>query len=598
MKLWRPLASLTLFLAALLATTEPNEAATITVGPGQSIQAAVNAAAAGDTVRVQAGVHAEQVSITKRLTLQGDSGAVIDGSCSREFGVFIGTPSVTDVVVRGFEIRNTRGSGVRIENDDDAPMSQAPRNITVDDNYIHDFWCNQSGDPFGVAGVSSWYGGPNITITDNTIKYRGALSDTASGQRSDADGIFFGSTNSRPSGGGHYVARNRIVGGWDGLGGGDEAEVAGTLHKNSTVENNVIMTCDDDGIQAEGGGQNVRIRNNTISGCLIGIAIASPQTGPTYVEGNVISGLFNACYKVGNGPGTGVTYLTGNRCTGPKGMQQTDPNHVSLVLRQNCWNQGGYIFELPYGPTSGLDFDEDVMYSTGTPFKWNGGVTYGSLAAFQAATGDELNGVWSQTCSGGGPTPTLTPSPTPTPPPPASCTAPTILSTTDTNPSGGGIVGFSWSAVNGASTYRITRRSGTSWVGLGTTANRSWSGTDPSDDPEYRVYVATGTCTPTPGPATTFDPSGFSAQCAAPTIESTSDTNSSGGGTVTFSWGAVPGASTYRITRRSGTSWVGLGTTANRSWSGTDPADDPDYRVYLATGTCTPVPGPATTFDP
>src|SRR3972149_6230953 len=338
MKLWRPLASLTLFLAALLATTEPNEAATITVGPGQSIQAAVNAAAAGDTVRVQAGVHAEQVSITKRLTLQGDSGAVIDGSCSREFGVFIGTPGVTDVVVRGFEIRNTRGSGVRIENDYDAPMSSAPRNITVDDNYIHDFWCNQSGDPFGVAGVSSWYGGANITITDNTIKYREALSDTASGQRSDADGIFFGSTNARPSGGGHYVARNRIVGGWDGLGGGDEAEAAGTLHKNSTVENNVIMSCDDDGIQAEGGGQNVRIRNNTISG------------------------LSNACYKVGNGPGTGTVNLTGNRCTGPKGMQQTDPNHVSLVLRQNCWNQGGYIFELPYGPTSGLAFAEDGLY--------------------------------------------------------------------------------------------------------------------------------------------------------------------------------------------------------------------------------------------
>jgi len=396
------------------------QAATITVAPGQSIQTAINAALSGDTVHVQAGVHAEQVSITKPLTLEGDAGAVIDGSCSREFGVFIGTPGVSGVVVRGFEIRNTRGSGVRIEHDDDLPMSSAPRNITVDESYIHDFWCNQSGDPFGVAGVSSWYGGPNITITDNTIKYRGALSDTASGQRSDADGIFFGSTNSRPSGGGHYVARNRIVGGWDGLGGGDEAEVAGTLHKNSTVENNVIMTCDDDGIQAEGGGQNVRIRNNTISGCLIGIAIASPQTGPTYVEGNVISGLFNACYKVGNGPGTGVTYLTGNRCTGPKGMQQTDPNHVSLVLRQNCWNQGGYIFELPYGPTSGLDFDEDVMYSTGTPFKWNGGVTYGSLAAFQAATGDEVNGTWSQTCPSGSPTSTPTPTavststPTPT----------------------------------------------------------------------------------------------------------------------------------------------------------------------------------------
>ena len=184
-----------------------------------------------------------------------------------------------------------------------------------------------------------------------------------------------------------------------------QAEAAGTLHKNSTVEDNVIMTCDDDGMQIEGGGENVRIRNNTISGCLIGIAIASPQTGPTYVEGNVISGLLNACYKVGNGPGTGVTYLTGNRCTGPKGMQQTDPNHSSLVLRQNCWQVGGYIFELPYGPTSGLDFDEDVMYSTGPPFKWNGGVTYGSLAAFQSATGQEQSGTWQQSsdCSVLGP---------------------------------------------------------------------------------------------------------------------------------------------------------------------------------------------------
>ena len=443
--LWRrALAVLLLVVAvglALLLGSGRGQAATITVAPGQSIQAAINAALSGDTVHVQAGVYAEQVSITKPLTLEGDAGAVIEGSCSREFGVFIGTPGVSGVVVRGFEIRNTRGSGVRIENDDDAPMSQAPRNITVDDNYIHDFWCNQSGDPFGVAGVSSWYGGSNITITDNTIKYRGALSDTASGQRSDADGIFFGSTNSRPSGGGHYVARNRIVGGWDGLGGGDEAEVAGTLHKNSTVENNVIMTCDDDGLQIEGGGENVRIQRNTISGCLIGIAIASPQTGPMYVEGNVISGLFNACYKVGNGPGTGVTYLTGNRCTGPKGMQQTDPNHVSLVLRQNCWNQGGYIFELPYGPTSGLDFDEDVMYSTGTPFKWNGGVTYSSLAAFQVGTGQEENGTWSQTCPSGSPTSTptssvstSTPTPTLTPTATVPAASPTATLTSTATP--------------------------------------------------------------------------------------------------------------------------------------------------------------------
>jgi len=181
----------------------------------------------------------------------------------------------------------------------------------------------------------------------------------------------------------------------------------------------------------------------------------------------------------------------------------------------------------------------------------------------------------------------------------SSCAAPTIQTMSDTNNSGGGSVTFSWGAVPGASTYRITRRSGSSWVGLGTTANRSWSGTDPSDDPEYRVYVATGTCTPTPGPATTFDPTGSGGtSCSAPSITATSDTDPTGAGTVSFSWSPVPGASTYRITRRSGSGWVGLGTTANTSWSGLDPTDDPDYRVYVASGTCTPIPGPATTFDP
>ena len=45
------------------------------------------------------------------------------------------------------------------------------------------------------------------------------------------------------------------------------------------------------------------------------------------------------------------------------------------------------------------------MYSTGPPFKWNGGVTYGSLAAFQSATGQEQSGTWQQSsdCSVLGP---------------------------------------------------------------------------------------------------------------------------------------------------------------------------------------------------
>jgi hypothetical protein len=62
-------------------------AATITVNPGESIQKAVNAAVAGDTVRVLPGTYVQKVLISGKtgtagafITLKGDSGAIISGS--------------------------------------------------------------------------------------------------------------------------------------------------------------------------------------------------------------------------------------------------------------------------------------------------------------------------------------------------------------------------------------------------------------------------------------------------------------------------------------------------------------------------------------
>src|SRR5436305_4118295 len=52
--------------------------ATVTVNPGQSIQAAVNAAHAGDTIRVTTGTYHESVEVTKSLNIIGDGqGATI-----------------------------------------------------------------------------------------------------------------------------------------------------------------------------------------------------------------------------------------------------------------------------------------------------------------------------------------------------------------------------------------------------------------------------------------------------------------------------------------------------------------------------------------
>lgn len=105
------------------------------------------------------------------------------------------------------------------------------------------------------------------------------------------------------------------------------------------------------------------------------------------------------------------------------------------------------------------------------------------------------------------PTPTSTPTSAPTPTPILnSCTAPVIVSKNDTSPSGGGTVSFSWNPINGATNYRIQRQVGNLWIVVLTTSNTSFSGVDSFTDPNWRVYVNSGTCTPIPGPAIIFDP--------------------------------------------------------------------------------------------
>src|SRR5215212_8503671 len=111
----------------------PAGAQSSVVGPGESIQKAVNAAHPGDTVVVR-GVHREDVVIPKNgIKLRGVGNAVIeapprakaDSPCSRTFGteaicVFgdvnikngkLTGPRISDVSVSGFTIRGFKMAG-------------------------------------------------------------------------------------------------------------------------------------------------------------------------------------------------------------------------------------------------------------------------------------------------------------------------------------------------------------------------------------------------------------------------------------------------------------------------------------------------------
>jgi len=71
-----------LFGGAALALQANVSAASHTVSSGQSIQAALKAAAPGDTVTVNAGTYNEQLEITKPVTLKGNGAVVVNTKAS------------------------------------------------------------------------------------------------------------------------------------------------------------------------------------------------------------------------------------------------------------------------------------------------------------------------------------------------------------------------------------------------------------------------------------------------------------------------------------------------------------------------------------
>lgn len=457
-------------------------AASLEVGQGapySTINAAVGAAGAGDVIRVHGGTYDEQVDIAKSVVIEpfGDGPVIVDGECARDFGFYI---TRSDISVRGLVVKQTVQAGVLIEGADEE--ADPPANVTIDGMTIQDFDCtyrqgSEEPESYGQfrAGVAAWYAGSNITVTDNIIKHRVEI--TPNRQQGSADGIWFKSNDDNPSGGGHYIARNTIVGGWDGIGGEEEGSDHGTFDKDTIVEDNTISDCWDDGVQVEGGNQNVIVRDNHIEHCALGVAFAPTTVGPLYITDNTILdfdpdiGLYgeSACFKIGNG-GEGVAHVNGNICSipfkdpetdeGANGFKQTNEGANPIVSRNNVIQVGRYAIVLDE-PAPGTSFDGDCLFSSDPErfIKWDDEY-YETLGDFTSTTGQEENGIQGTDCADLPPIPTpttqvttnptaeptldstpdetpdISPTPTETPPPdtPAPTATPTQTPIADTGP--------------------------------------------------------------------------------------------------------------------------------------------------------------------
>jgi parallel beta-helix repeat protein len=332
---------------------------------------------------VKSGTYNEQVNVNKSVTISafGDGPVTIDGRCKSNYGVVIQANNVT---LRGMNVVNTGEASVYI-GDVDGP--------TVDRMTLKDWNCANTAGQYR-AGVACWYCS-GLTVTDSRIETI----------RKNGNGIWLKSTSANPSTGGHTIARNTIIGGFDGIGSETEGDVWGGFVRDSIIEGNTIHNCDDDGIQMEGRNQNIRVRNNTITQCAIGIAFAPNLVGPLYIEGNTMTNLVpkfynvQACFKIGQG-GSGTTYITGNTCsTAGDGFKQTNSGLSPMVARNNCIQVSRYVIEFFETPGSSTSFDYDTMWTSDSSrfVKW-GSSNYSSLTSFRSGANQEQNGQQSTNC--------------------------------------------------------------------------------------------------------------------------------------------------------------------------------------------------------
>lgn len=267
---------------ALPASSVPPASATVYVAPSggpsgsnsgcdqasqSSIQSAVDAVAVGGTVVVCAGTYKETVNINQRLTLQGESGAVIDAA-GHAYGVGIGADHVT---VTGLTVKNA-----------DAKDSPADGIVTA----------VLGGTPETPTATI----GNFATITNNVIFANmgsgidvNSASDTlVANNRSNGNGVGINVTDDF----GKPAARNRILGNTA----NDNAGGCGLVlaeHSGAGVFGNVVS-----GNTADRNGLGSPTAPNASSGS--GIIIAGGPHGGAH--DNVVSGN----RFVGNGHG-GVT---------------------------------------------------------------------------------------------------------------------------------------------------------------------------------------------------------------------------------------------------------------------------------------------------
>jgi len=269
-----------LLIVGLMALYAPSVSASPTtqVYPGDSIQAKVDATAAGGSVIVHDGIYHQSVVLNKSLTFRGD-GAVLDGTLPADPGTplldhgIIIAAGTSNVVIEGIEIRSCQGNGI-------CAWNQGTSGIILRGNNIHD--CKGAGIQAGNRGEGyhdSW------RITNNEVFNN--LGRYGIDLRNARNSVISQNTVTQPAGtsAGIYVAA------WNGVSSAPVAATAVNVSYNTVRGSAIYLKADRESSGGEAVLENVRVIGNQVLGSgWDGIWAGSPAGAYREVRSVIVRG--------------------------------------------------------------------------------------------------------------------------------------------------------------------------------------------------------------------------------------------------------------------------------------------------------------------
>jgi len=209
---------------------------------------------------------------------------------------------------------------------------------------------------------------------------------------------------------GTVIRGNTIWGTFNGVAPCGSSAPPGAFTVETEVSGNAFSRHTDDALEPEGYCANVRMWGNTIEDVHMAFAVAPAAPGPTWVVRNVaynfgntrtsqLDGYLASALKVNSGYSTPIgplflyhnTFLT--EAPDTSAVTLLNPGESTYIVARNNVFAGTEYALYKVNPVV-LDWDWDDLFTTDpTRFvRWEG-VSYGTLAALQAGTGQEGNGL-------------------------------------------------------------------------------------------------------------------------------------------------------------------------------------------------------------